>query len=62
MNTYEAFYKGKRITVQANTSYGAQEGAAKVFKAKKSYDVTVVLVEKGTGSSDAVEVVHTPCF
>jgi hypothetical protein len=47
MNTYEAFYKGKRISVQANTSYEAQQKAAAQFKAKKSYDVTVMLAAKG---------------
>lgn len=60
MNTYEAFYKGKRTTVQANTSYSAQECAAKVFKAKKSYDVTVVLVELGSDTPSPVSVTHTP--
>jgi hypothetical protein len=47
MNGYKAFYKGKSIEIYANTSYGAQQLAAKQFKAKKSYDVTVVLCEKG---------------
>lgn len=46
MNNYEAFYRGKRISVQAETSYKAQLKAAEILKAKKSYDVTVVLVDK----------------
>ena len=49
MNGYKAFFKGKSIEVYANTSYEAQQIAAKQFKAKKSYDVTVVLCEKAGG-------------
>jgi hypothetical protein len=45
MAKYIALYKGKRIEVEAPTSYRAQEAAAKQFRAKKSYDVVVVLVE-----------------
>lgn len=44
MNSYKAFYKGRTTTVIAETSYQAQQEAAKFFKAKKSYDVTVVLL------------------
>jgi len=44
--TCQTFYKGKQIEVTADTSYKAQEIAAKQFKAKKSYDVTVMLLEK----------------
>ena len=57
MNGYVAFYKGKRIEVYAETKYAAQQEAAKQFKAKKSYDVTVVLAEK-----DGQEVIHTADF
>lgn len=46
MNTYKAFYKGKQLEVEADTSYSAQKKAAEQFKAKKSYDVVVVLVAK----------------
>ena len=57
MNGYVCFYRGKRTEVEANTSFEAQEKAAKFFKAKKSYEVTVVLAEiKGE------TVVHTPDF
>ena len=46
MNGYKAFYKGKTCEVYADTSYEAQQKAAAKFKAKKRYDVTVVLCEK----------------
>lgn len=55
MNTYHAFYKGKTIEIEAETSYKAQLAAASKFKAKKSYEVTVVLVAK-----EGVPVVHLP--
>lgn len=42
LSNYIAFYKGKKIVVQASTSYSAQCIAAKQFKAKKYYDVTVM--------------------
>lgn len=57
MNGYKAFYKNKSVEVYANTSYEAQMKAAKVFKAKKSYDVTVVLCE-----SNGKQIIHTPDF
>jgi len=47
-------YKGKSVEVKANTSYEAQQLASKQFKAKKSYDVTIVLCEKGDD-----QVVHS---
>jgi len=47
MFTYVAFYKGKQITVNALRSFDAQEQAARIFKAKKSYEVTVMLAAKG---------------
>lgn len=46
MNGYKAFYRGKSIEVMANTSLEAQTKAAAQFKAKKSYEVTVMLCEK----------------
>jgi hypothetical protein len=46
MNGYIAIYKGKQIEVYANTQYDAQLAAAKQFKAKKSYEVSVYLCEK----------------
>jgi hypothetical protein len=57
MNGYKAFYKGKTLEVYAETSYEAQQKAALLFKAKKSYDVSVVLCEK-----DNAQVVHTADF
>ena len=51
-----AFYKGKKMEVYASSSFVAQQKAAKAFKAKKSYEVTVVLCERPDGS----EVVHVP--
>ena len=55
MNTYKAFYRGRETEVTAKTSYDAQLRAADVFKAKKSYDVTVVLCEK-----DSIPVTDMP--
>lgn len=46
MNGYKAFYKGKTTEVMADSSYEAQKAAALKFKAKKSYEVTVILCEK----------------
>lgn len=45
MNGYKCFYKGKTIEVNADTSYEAQQKAAVIFKAKKAYEVTVMLCE-----------------
>lgn len=47
MNGYVCFYKGKRVEVYANTSFVAQQKAAVIFKAKRLYEVAVVLAEKG---------------
>jgi|WetSurSiteA1Bulk_404760.scaffolds.fasta_scaffold907268_1 hypothetical protein len=46
MNGYIAFFRGRRIEVFAATSYAAQQLAAQQFKAKKAYDVHVMLAEK----------------
>ena len=45
MNGYVAFYKNRRIEVRASTSLEAQNTAAAIFGARKSYEVTVVLAE-----------------
>lgn len=45
MRTYKAFYKNKTTIVQAESSYQAQELAAKAFKATKSYQVAIVLLD-----------------
>lgn len=54
MNTYHAFYRGKQIELRVETSYKAQLAAAVIFKARKSYDVTVMIV----GRADGSPVVH----
>ena len=45
MNKYECFWKTKRTTVEADTSYQAQQKAQAFFKVKKGYEITVMLVE-----------------
>lgn len=57
MNGYIAFYKGKRVEVHADTSYDAQQKAAKLLGVKKTYEVTVMLAEK-----NGEQVTHTPDF
>ena len=46
LNGYVCFYRGKRTEVHASTTYEAQTKAAASFKARKQYEVTVVLAEK----------------
>ena len=55
MNTYQAFYKGMTIEVRADTSLQAQRMAAEHFKARKRYDVSVVLLAVGE-----MEILHKP--
>ena len=45
MNGYKAFYKNKQLDIYASTSYDAQKQACQLFKAKKAYEVTVILCE-----------------
>lgn len=52
---YIAFYRGKQVEVYADSTLEAQEAAAKFFKARKTYDVDVVLAEK-----DGRPVTHDP--
>lgn len=47
MNGYIALYRGKKIEVYADTLFEAQCKAAAIFKAKKSYEVSVYLCEQG---------------
>ncbi len=54
MNGYKAFYRNNTLEVYADSSYEAQQKAARLFKARKSYDVTVVLCEK-----EGKQVVHS---
>lgn len=58
LNTYHAFWRGKQIELKAATSFGAQQAAAQTFRAKKRYEVTIVLVAKAGGS----EIVHVADF
>jgi len=57
MNGYIAFYKNKQLEIYAKTSYEAQQKAAQQFRAKKSYDVTVMLAEINNK-----QIVHNPNF
>ena len=45
MRNYRAFYKGKTHDLEAESSFKAQQAAAQFFKAKKDYEVTVVLLD-----------------
>lgn len=54
MNGYIAFYRGKQLEVFADSSYAAQQKAAALFKARKAYEVTVMLVEL-----DGKQVAHS---
>lgn len=45
MNGYVCFYKGKKVEVMADTTLQARDKAVIIFKAKKAYDVTVMLAE-----------------
>jgi len=57
MNTYVAFWKNKEITVQANSSYEAQQKAALQLKCRKTWEVTVMITE-----FQGKQVVHMPDF
>ena len=56
-NGYIAYYKRKQVEVKADTSLEAQEIAAEHFRARKRYEVSVVLAEKG-----GRQVTHDPVF
>lgn len=45
MNKYVCMYRGKQVEVDADTTYKAQLLAAQMMKAKRTYDVSVYLVE-----------------
>lgn len=57
VNGYIAFFRGKKIEVEAKSSYEAQQIAAKKFGARRESDVTVMLAEK-----DGHQVKHDPMF
>jgi len=44
MRTYHAFYNQKKIELQAESSYAAQEAAARLFKVKPKYSYRVAVV------------------
>jgi len=46
LNGYICFYRQKQTEVYASTTYEAQTKAAAFFKARKQYEVTVMLAEK----------------
>lgn len=58
MYGYVCFYKGRRAEVYAPSSYDAQQEGARVLRAKKSYDVSVMLAERPDGS----DVLHAPVW
>ena len=43
--TYQAYYRGRTIQVDASSSYQAQIRAAEIFGARKAYQVSVVLAD-----------------
>ena len=57
MNSYVCFYRNQHYEVRAETSFKAQQLAAKHFKAKKSWEVTVMLA--GLANKP---VIHKPDF
>ena len=54
MFSYICFYKGRQVMVQALRSFDAQNIAAKKLKARRPWEVSVVLAARSDGS----EVVH----
>ncbi len=48
MNYYECFWRGQRRTIQADTTYKAQQAAQVEFgpKCKKRCDISVVLAQR----------------
>lgn len=63
MNGYIAFYRGKQIEVHAETSFEAQQEAARRLKARKAYEVSVMLAERNLDDSGKGEpVVHIADF
>lgn len=47
MHTYVAFYNKQKTVVEAKTANEARNIAATYFRAKKPWDVTVILAELG---------------
>ncbi len=57
-NTYIAFWHRRQMEITAETTREAQEKAAEAFKARKPWEVSVMLAAK----ADGVPVVHVPDF
>jgi len=57
MNGYKAFYNGKEIEVEASTQLEARNKAVKMFKARKTYQVTTILCEV-----NGEQVIHKPLY
>ena len=55
MFSYICIYKGRQVIVQALRSFDAQNIAAKKLKARRPWEVSVVLAARSDGS----EVVHS---
>lgn len=47
MNTYLCMYRGKKITIEAVSSYEAQVRAAKMLNVRKAWDVVVIVIAVG---------------
>lgn len=45
LRQYIAFYKGKQYELTANSTYSAQAIAAKHFKARHLFEVTIMLAD-----------------
>ena len=58
MFSYICFYKGRQVVVQALRSFDAQNIAAKKLKARRPWEVSVVLAARSDGS----EVIHQPAI
>ena len=52
---YVAFYKGKRVEVYGKSLLAARTTVAKHFKARKEYDINILIAEREDGSP----VVHS---
>jgi hypothetical protein len=53
-----AFYKGKRVEVYGKSLLSARDTVQRHFKAKKGYEINIMVAEKPDGSP----VVHTADF
>jgi hypothetical protein len=57
VNHYECFYRGRRTSVQAATSYAAQQEAARFWRLSERQrpDITVVLAARQDGTPVPVD-------